>query len=167
NHEAGGEGGALALAAGKHVGNGALVAVEADQVDRGERALAPLVRRDALRLEPDLDVLQHGEPGKQRKALEHHGDVAGRPVDAAARNGDVAAGRRHQAGNDAQEGRFPAARAAEQGDDLAVGEREVDVVEYQHIAGAAFAKNLAQMVDHDERRVQAGGGGGENRLVHA
>ena len=59
---------------------GGLEAVEPDQVDRGERAAPDLRLGQAQGLEPDLDVLEHRQPGKQREALEHHGD-AGRGAD--------------------------------------------------------------------------------------
>ncbi len=39
----------------------------------------PLVPRHALGFEPDLDVLQHVEPGEQRESLEHHADDGPRP----------------------------------------------------------------------------------------
>ncbi len=51
-----------------------LESVEADEVDGLQRALAHLGLGEAQRLEPELHVLEHGEPGKQREALEHHGD---------------------------------------------------------------------------------------------
>ena len=54
-----GEADALAHAAGKLLGIGGFEAVEADDVDRLQRALARLVERDALRPRPDLDVVEH------------------------------------------------------------------------------------------------------------
>ena len=65
----------LAHAARQLLRIGALVAVEADQIDGSERTLVALGRRDALRLEAELDVLQHGQPGKEREGLEHHRDL--------------------------------------------------------------------------------------------
>ena len=65
----------LAHAAGELARVGGLEAVEADQVDRLQRARAHLRLRHAERLEPELHVLEHREPGKEREALEHHGDA--------------------------------------------------------------------------------------------
>ena len=46
-----------------------------NQIDRRQRALANLGLRQAERLEAELHVFQHREPGKQRKTLKHHGDA--------------------------------------------------------------------------------------------
>ncbi len=85
---------ALAHAAGQLLRIGVLETVETDEIDRRERALAPLGRRHASRLEPDLHILEHGEPGKQREGLEHHGDAFGAADDRRAAEGDAAGGRR-------------------------------------------------------------------------
>src|SRR5207302_3843805 len=59
---------------------GRLEPVEADEVDRLQRAAADLRFREPQRLEAQLHVLEHGEPGDERKALEHHGDAGRRTV---------------------------------------------------------------------------------------
>ena len=82
--ERAGEADALAHAARQFLGIGGFEPVEADQVDGRNGALAPLGARHALRLEPELDIAEHGEPGKQREGLEHHGDALRRPVQLAA-----------------------------------------------------------------------------------
>ena len=79
DHQRAREADALAHAARELARIGAFVAVEADQVDRGERALPDLGARQPQRLEAELDVLEHGEPGEQREGLEHHGDAVRRP----------------------------------------------------------------------------------------
>ena len=48
----------------------------------------PLARR------PELHIGQHREPGKQREALEHHGDAVDRPVDLLAAIDHLAGDRR-------------------------------------------------------------------------
>ncbi|CAB3775279.1 hypothetical protein LMG29542_08661 [Paraburkholderia humisilvae] len=90
-----------------------LEAVQTDQVDRRQRTLAPLARRHALRLEPRLDVLQHGQPRKQRERLEHHRHAFGRPVERLAQIRDFAVGRLDQPGDDTQQRRLARARAAQ------------------------------------------------------
>ena len=67
----------LTHAAGELLRVGAFVAVQTDQIDGGEGPLVALLRRDPLRLEPDLDILEHREPGKQREGLKHHRDLGG------------------------------------------------------------------------------------------
>ena len=66
---------ALAHAAGKLARIGALVAVQADEIDGGQSAGADFALRNVQRLESELHILQHRQPGKQREALEHHGDA--------------------------------------------------------------------------------------------
>ena len=56
-----------------------------------------------MRARADLDVVEHGEPGKQREALEHHRDALGRALDRLAVERDRALGRTRQAGDDAQQ----------------------------------------------------------------
>ena len=108
HHEGAREAHALAHTPGQLLGEGALVTVEADEIDRRDRALPALVEVDALRLEPDLHVLQHGEPGEQGEALKHHGDLGRRCGHRLAFDRDGSRGRRHQPGDDAQQCGFAA-----------------------------------------------------------
>ena len=101
-----GEADALAHAAGKLARIGRFIAVQADQVDRRQRALADLRLRQAERLEAELHVLQHREPGKQSETLKHHGDAGRRPEHRLAEISDGAVGRLRQAGDEPQQGRF-------------------------------------------------------------
>ena len=77
------------------------------------------------------DVLADRQRRVERVELEHHGDVAlrGRQVvHALAGDDDVARGGALEPGDHAQRRRLAAARGAEQADDLAGRDREVDVV---------------------------------------
>ena len=131
---------ALAHAAGQFLGIGVLEAVETDQIDRRQRARAALDAVDAERLQSEFDVLQNRQPGKQRKRLEHHGDAVRRSRDGLAAAFGVARGCRDQAGDDAQQRRLARAGAAEQADDLAGMQRQIDVFEHQQFLAAAFRK---------------------------
>ncbi len=131
---------ALAHAARKLARISGLVTVEADEVDGGKRAGADLLLLDAERLEAELHVLQHGEPGKQREALEHHRDAAGGTLDRLSHIDERAALRFRQARDQAQQGRLAGTRAAEQSHDLALFQREIDVVEDQQFAAARTRK---------------------------
>ena len=62
-----GETDALPHAAGELLGIGRFEAVESDDVDRLQRALARLVERHALRARADLDVVEHGSHGNSAK----------------------------------------------------------------------------------------------------
>ena len=73
--ERAGKANALAHTARQLLRIGTFKTVETDEVDGCERPLAPLGRSDALSLETKLDVLQHRQPGKERKALKNHGNV--------------------------------------------------------------------------------------------
>ncbi|MDR8922584.1 hypothetical protein FEP54_01292 [Burkholderia multivorans] len=148
-----------------------LEAVEADQVDRGECALAPLACADAERLEPRFDVLQHGEPREQRERLEYHRDAFGRPAQRLAEIRDFAAGRLDQPRDDAQQRRLARARAAEQPDDFAFAQRQVRVVEHEQFALRLVeaAANVLDAQDFfaDARRLgRLNGGVYSIRIVH-
>ncbi len=117
--ERAGEADALAHAAGELLGKRRFEPVEADEVDRRERPFARLRLRHLARAQADFDVGEHGEPGEQRKALEHHGQAIDRTRDGRVVVGHRALRRQRQPGNDAQQGGLAAAGTAEQADDLA------------------------------------------------
>ena len=100
---------------------------ELAQADAGEprlRAFARLRLAGAGGLQSDGDVLERGLPGKQRLGLEQ---VAGLPVEPRQRlpkNIGAARGGRNQPGGDVEQGRFAAAGGTDDGDELAVGDRE-------------------------------------------
>ena len=83
NDERAGKADALAHAARQLARIGGFVAVEPDEVDRRQRALADFRLGQAQRLESELHVFQYGQPGEQGEGLEHHGN-ARRPVRAPA-----------------------------------------------------------------------------------
>ena len=56
-----------------------------------------------------------------------------------------------QAGDDAQQGGFARAGAAEQADDLAFADGQVDIVEHQDLIAAALLEGSADLADVDER----------------
>ena len=130
---------------------GALKPVETDDVDRLDGAAAAFGRRDALRLEAQFDIAEHGQPGKQRKALEHHRDAAHRPSDRLAAVFDMPQAWRQQPGEDAQKGRFSGARFAEHRDDLTLMQGEVDILENQPADMVGGAVGLADG-DRAQRR---------------
>ncbi len=142
--EGAGKADALPHAARQLLGIGVFEAVEADQADRLDRAPAPLGGGDALRLETQLDIPKHGQPGKQRKALKHHRQALHRVGDRLAAILDPAFARCDQAGEAAQEGRFAGAGFAEDRDDLAVAQREIDAFEDESATMVRGAIGLAE-----------------------
>ena len=90
---------ALAHAAGKLLREGGLETVEPDEVDRFQRAPAGFVPGDLFCPETELDIGEHGQPGKQRKRLEHHGDAGRRPEYGLTQISDRARRGGHQAGD--------------------------------------------------------------------
>ncbi len=152
--ERAGEADALAHAAGKLLGVGGLEAVEPDRVDGLERAFARLDHIDAGGARPDLDIVEHGQPGEQREALEHHRDAFGRPVDRPAVERHRALGRPCQAGNEPQQGRLAAAGTSEQRDDLARTQGERDVLQDRRaLLARALGEALADVGDVEQRRL--------------
>jgi hypothetical protein len=82
---------------------GALVAIEADQVDGRQRAPVPFGRHDALRLQADLDVLLHGQPRGRARRSGTPSRRRRRPGHRSAGNRHLAFAGRHQPGDDAQQ----------------------------------------------------------------
>ena len=76
----------LAHAAGELAWIGGLEAVEPDEVDGRHRAAARLGARQPQRIEAELHILQHGEPGIESEGLEHDGDTLRRARAAARRD---------------------------------------------------------------------------------
>ncbi len=103
--------------------------------------------RHTARHQPEADVLRDAHPWKEPAVLKHHG-VGDRPaggIDARDPAGGVI-----EAGQDAQQGRLAAAARADDADELARRDLQVDVLERDHAAGAA-AVDLAQRRDLDRR----------------
>src|SRR5260221_8134283 len=101
DHQGAGKADALPHAARQLLGIGRFEAVETDEIDRGERPLAPLGARDPERLEAELDIAEHGEPGEEREALEDHGDAVRRALHRVAAIVYVAAARLDETGQNA------------------------------------------------------------------
>ncbi len=88
-------------------------------------ALAALGGLHAAGLQRSFDVLEDGEPGEEREALEDDGDVDVGGGDGLAVPVDLAAGGLGEAGEHAQQGGFAGAGGAEQRDDLSRRDGEV------------------------------------------
>ena len=87
---------------------------------------------ELLDLQAEGDVLADGHVGEQAVLLEDHTDVAlfgGQVGDILAVEEDLALGNLFETGETAQQGRFAAARGAEQGDELAVLHAQIDALE--------------------------------------
>ena len=89
---------------------------------------APLAPADALDRERQLDVAPGRSPGQQGVLLEDQGAVGVGAGDAPAVGDDLAVQRRDQAGDGPQQRGLPAARVAEDDQDLARRDVEVDVL---------------------------------------
>jgi hypothetical protein len=110
---------ALAHAARQFARVGRLETVEADEVDRRERAPPAFLGGHIKGLESRLDILQNRQPWKKREGLEHHRDPFCGAVDRTTAIDHLAAAGPDETGDDAQQGRFARAGSAEQTDDLA------------------------------------------------
>ena len=120
-----GEADALAHAARKFFGIRRLEAVETNGIEDLEREAAALGGLDATGFERGFDVFEDRQPGKEGKALEDDRDVDVCGGDGLAVPENLARRRGGEAGEHAHEGRFAGAGGAEQGDNLACGDREV------------------------------------------
>ena len=130
--ERAGEGDALALAAGKLVGEAVFQILQAEQINQLGHACDAVGLRPLLDFEAEGDVVRHAHALEERVALEDEADVAllhRHVVDALAAHENLAIGRRFKAGNHAQHGGLAATGRAEQRDELAVGDGEAHVVD--------------------------------------
>jgi len=123
---------------------------EADQLEHLVGACLARRRVDALGLEPEFDVLLHRQPREQRERLEDHRDTPHRPADRAPAVRDRPAVGGDEPGHDAQQRRLARPRLAEQGDDLAFGEREVDAVEHLARRAVGSAKRLPDAAQFEQ-----------------
>ncbi len=141
------QGDPLALAAGElgRAGLGALG--EPDELERLADPPRDLVLGDLAALQPEGDVALDVEVAEERVALEDHVDVAlvGRHLlDGLALEQDASLGRDLEAGEHPQRRRLAAARRAEQREELAGGDRQVDRVD-----GGEVAEALADALEAD------------------
>ncbi|MCY1366601.1 hypothetical protein D9M69_535050 [compost metagenome] len=104
-------------------------------------------------LQREADVVGHRHGRVERVALEHHGDVAlgGRHTDhVLARDVQLAFGRLFEPGNDVEQGGLAAARGADQDQELARLDVNVDALEHLDRL-VALAKRLADALDVQRR----------------
>ena len=93
-----------------------------------------------------FDVLVDGQPGQQRMVLEHHAAVRARPAHFLAVENHPAEAGLQQPGDDVQHRRLATAGVADDGDELALGDVQVDVLE--HLRGEVAAhETLVQVFD--------------------
>src|ERR1700722_12564521 len=117
--------GALLHAAGQLMRIMMLEAVEMQHLDRALGPRAALGPVDALQLETELDVSEYRAPRQQAEMLKNHAAVRTRPAGGLAVDEDAAGFGFDEAGNDAQQGGFAAARRADDAEKFVVTDLEV------------------------------------------
>ena len=131
HHECPRKADALLHPAGELLGERFLEARQTDELYRLFGARPPIGSRKAGGQESQLDVVEHREPGKQRKALEHDGDLWIESLERHATNQHATFGGRHETRQDSEQRRFAGTRWPEQRYELAVAEHDIDVVQYR------------------------------------
>ena len=152
-----GERDALALAAGELGRRALLVAGQAHELERLGRAAAALLARDLGDLEAVLDVVADRHVREQRVVLEDRVDVArvGRQAgDVGAAQLDRAGVGDREAGDQPQRRRLARAGGAEQREELALGDVEVDAVDGGEVA---VALGQAAQADVGQRAARVDG----------
>ena len=138
-HEGAGESDALLLSSRQRGRLRSGVFQKIDSLEHLTDSLVTLGSRDALRLEPELEVAAHRKMWPEREVLEDHADVPpfGRHDDLSIRsrkhaaNLHAAAVRRLEAGKESKGGRLPAAGRPKEGDTLARSHLEREAAERQ------------------------------------
>ena len=133
-----GDGDPLAHAARELVGHLRPEAVEVHGVQQLVGLVVALPPGDASELQGQLDVRSDRQPREQRRLLEHESDPSS-PV-------DRAGGGLVEPGDEVEEGGLAASRRADEADELAGCDVEVDAVERMHRVGA-LAVDLRQPAD--------------------
>src|SRR4051812_27201201 len=129
-----------------------MVIAEALQLDEREHVVdSPLAARSlpAEHLERQRDVLRDGAPVEEHRVLEDDPVVAIQPrlVRRLAVDGDRAGGRLDEIADHPQERRLAAARGADQRDELARRELELDVLERRDVPAR---ERLRHVLDRDD-----------------
>jgi hypothetical protein len=156
---------ALLLPAGELMG---LPLAELAQLHELQHRLDALLDRalgHAVAPQAEGDVVPHREVREQRVGLEHHVEralVGHQPGDVLALEQYASRGRRLEAREHAQQRRLAAARRAEQGEDLAFGDVDADVVD----GDGAATEVLDHILDAQEGR-GVGSSGGRGGAAHA
>src|SRR4029077_15826693 len=88
----------------------------------------------SLHLERPCDVLDGGEPGKQREFLKHHAAIGARRPDGTAVEPEVARGRGLEAAEDVQERALAASRRPYDGNELVLVDGERQAVDRRNAA---------------------------------
>ncbi len=118
-----------------------------------KRAAAPLRTSHAHALQRKLDVLNDVEPWKEGGLLEDHATVRAGTRDVSPAHPDAAARRRLEAGDEVQQRRLAATRRANETDELAFGDREIDVAQSgARAAAVARRKRLRERRDLERSR---------------
>jgi hypothetical protein len=130
---------ALLHAAGEFVRIAVGETGQADQVKEMPRDVAPLLWLEPGDVEPELDILRGGAPGKQRILLEYDAAVATGSGDRPAIEQDTAAGRRGEPGQQIEQGGFSAAARADQSEEFAGANVERDVLQRSEAAARSAA----------------------------
>ena len=169
-HQRPGHGHPLPLAARQPTRVGAGVAVDAQRPEQLGGPSGRLPATHAGQLGREDDVLEHGEVVQQVEELEDQPD-RGAPVprrgrlaqgvDATAADGDGARGRPVEAGDQVQQRGLPAAGRPEDGDGLAGGHGQRDVVQGGRavVVPAGHAVQLDEWFGHGRNARSAGGWG--------
>ncbi len=138
---------------GPRVGHGR---VEADELDQRRDARRPALGRPAGELERIGDVVGGRAPGQETRFLEDQPDARIGPDDRRSIEQGLAAGRFEQAGDDAQERRLAAAVRADERDDPAARDGQVDAVEDRERAAGPGREGERQVPEVDARRCGSG-----------
>ena len=128
---------------------------EADHFEVAGAVFGDLLFRPVrpLRFHGEGDVAQHAHPGHQGVALEYHAAVEAGPPDFAAVHEGLAGTGFVEPGQHVEDGGLAAAGVADDADELALVDVEVDVLEHRFVGNAiGRRKDLLQVFDGEEMR---------------
>jgi hypothetical protein len=127
-----------------------LEAFQVGHLDEAVGALARRLHRHAADLGLQQDVVEHAPPRQQQRALEHDAHVGLRAAHRLARQAELAAAGGQEAGHHLHQGALAAARRADDRDELAGPDLEVQRLQRLDLAvlGAVGLAHAARMDQH-------------------
>src|SRR5699024_1379667 len=143
----------LAHAAGQFLGHRCLEALQPDPLGPERGLLGALGRRDALRAQPEGDVVQHRQPREHRVLLEHHAALHPGPDDRCTVEQDLPRAGGDQSGDRLQQGGLAAPGQPDQAHETPCRDLQVDVLQcQQRVLPLATPEHMGQPVDRDLAR---------------
>src|SRR3990170_4356491 len=150
-----GDGDALLHAARQLIGGLGAKVPQPHQAEVGLRQLPPPRRRQPPHLGTELHVLLNGQPGEERRLLEHHTPLVVRPRDLGVVQPDAPRAGRDEARDDPKQGGLPAAGGPNDADKVSLLDAQRDALQGgdRPVAGGVLQRHVVDLQDGPAHRL--------------